>query len=178
MTNDTSTLLLIITNLVTGLLTAVLTPLFQQWLQQSQTKPIAEIVSELSVLPHEGWFMRLLNSPWVFPPSFIVLDVWWLIHNSRSRAPITRLDVYSIATMATAIFFNLFWMSLNAVRQEMRKHHALVIGVFGKITDGINRLKETVQEGIAPSPELERLRGALDNLRAESEKLRRGAKKR
>jgi hypothetical protein len=180
MSETSTTLLLIVVQVVTALLQIVLTPLFQVWLEQraaSKTKP-PETELALDALPHEVWFMRLINSPWILPPSFVALDVWWLVYNSRSRAPITRLDIYNIASMAAAIWFNIYWVSLNMMRRQMRQRDAVVLSGFRNISEvisaGVNRLKESVQGLSVPKDELEKLeklRGELEKTRGALEKL-------
>lgn len=170
-TSETSTtLLLIVTQFVAQIVAALLSNLINQRpASRPESSPETVQVQGLPS-PKEGWLRRLLNSPWV-PLSFIVLDVWWLIHDSRSHALITRLDVYNIATMTAAIFFNALWMSLNVLRQQFRKQDATVIAGFRNVGEGINRFKELVQEGLVPKSELEKLRSELGNLRDGLEKL-------
>jgi hypothetical protein len=116
--------------------------------------------------------MRWVNSPWVFPCSFIVLNIWWLAHDFHSHASVTRLDVYNIATVAAAIFFDVFWMSLNGLRQQVRTLDTLAVTAFRRIREGTDKLRESVEGGLVPKSELEKLRGELENLRTEFEKLR------
>jgi hypothetical protein len=152
---------------VIGLVSVVLGYLqlrLQQRLMPQQEK-LPEGASDPGALPPESWVMRLLNSPWVLPPSFIALDVWWLVHDLRSPAPLTRFDIYNIATMAAAIFFNLSWMSLNSVRRQMRQQAEAMLDACRKISGGIYGLKESVGKGLVPKAEMEKLRGDLENLR-------------
>ncbi len=109
-------------------------------------KPTPETAPPKRPQPSEGWFMRWVRSPWIFPCSFIVINVLWLLNDFHSHAPVTRLDIYNIASVAAAIWYDVFWMSLNLLRRELRRQGATTAAAFQQIAEGTQKVTGAITE--------------------------------
>ncbi|HUL16389.1 MAG TPA: hypothetical protein VLV88_10355 [Terriglobales bacterium] len=136
-----TTLLLIGVNFVLSVVGNLLSDAIKKRLTQAKPTP--------ETMPGPNRFMGLLRSPWILPPSFIAADVLWLVYDFRSHDhtfAITRLEVYNIAAMATAIWYNLSWMSMSLMRQALRHQGETMVASFQQISEGLKGTTKALAE--------------------------------
>jgi hypothetical protein len=105
--------------------------------------------------PKSGWFMRVARSPWILPPFFMVLDTGLLLNEFRSRAPITRMVIFNLATLAVGIWCNFFMMALNLVQQRLTQQGEATVAGFKKIAEGLQGLTTELTNKVAVRKERE-----------------------
>jgi hypothetical protein len=75
-------------------------------------------LSELSRIG--GWVKRVLQSPWILPPLYIVVYIWLLFHELHRTAPLTRTDIFFVAFGVASIFFNLLIIFVLLIMQAIK----------------------------------------------------------
>jgi hypothetical protein len=83
----------------------------------------------------QGWFLRLLKSPWIqspwiLPPLLILNYIVQLIFDLRKTGPVTRSAVFDIAFDVAGVLWGVWCVFMNGIGQDLRyqaeHNHALL----------------------------------------------------
>jgi hypothetical protein len=101
-----------------------------------------------------GWLTRFLQSPWLLPPFLMLVNLYTLVGELRSTAPITRGAVYHISTAvagmlygATLLLLNIAWQSFRQQWQlniEQSKFDHKIIDILRALAGSVHTTAETL----------------------------------
>lgn len=125
-----------------------------------------------------GWLPRFLQSPLGLPPAVILINLYLLVSEVRSTAPITRMAIYQISASVAGIFYGLALFLLNTAWQAIRhqweinldqaKTDVEIMDILKKVIDNLQATAENVHttaQTIAIAQETQQLQTEIEKAR-------------